>query len=109
MKKDTSKMTKAELRKYNKTLATVRQYTRDRRAWQKAVKAGSSTLTLREYRAAKHGNFPAAKSEREVKSAQVPMGGSAELVTSVEKLQRLLNELQETKVQIARMAQSIAG
>lgn len=106
MKKDTSKMTKAELKKYKKTLATVRQYTRDRRAWQKAVKAGSTEFkTLREYRAAKHGNFPAAQSERVVKNAQVPITGSDALMESVSKLQRLLNEVQQTKVQIAKMIQ----
>lgn len=98
-KVDKSKMTEAQLARYKKTLATVRGYTRDRREWQKAVKAGQTKFTtLAEYRAAKHGALPAARSAKAVETARDELRAKIPAPVSqdmIQKLERLLNSLRQ--------------
>ncbi len=106
---DTSSMTPIQLRRYKKTLAYVRKYTRDRREWQKAIKMGHTTAkSLQAYRSAKYGGLHAAKTEKIVRDASkenFPSNGAENVVG---KLRRLLVSLEQTEVARTKILQEIA-
>lgn len=115
-KVDKSKMTEAQLVKYRKQLATVRGYTRDRREWQKVVKAGQTKFsTLAEYRAAKHGALPAARSAKAVETARdelqrkIPETISRDMIEKLERLLTNLRHAEQIQTQVFQEIHSLVG
>lgn len=115
-KVDKSKMTQAQLVKYRKQLAAVRAYTKDRREWQKAVKSGNTKFTtLAEYRAAKHGALPAARTAKAIETARnelqkkVPETISRDMIDKLERLLINLRHAEQIQTQVFQEIHALVG
>ncbi len=115
-KVDTSKMNSSQLAKYKKTLAYVRAYTRDRRDWQKAAKAGHTKFrTLAEFRSAKHGAFSAARSAKAVETARdqlkkkIPDPICHDMIQKLERLLISLKQADQIQRQVFEEMHSLVG
>lgn len=91
-KVDITKLSAKELKAHKKRLASVRQYTRDRREYQKRINAGKldPKITLQQFRGAKYGHSKAVEKKANVEAAKnaINLGDDVS-----DKLMRLLNEI----------------
>lgn len=114
-KVDTSSMTPVELKKYKKTLAAVRQYTRDRREWQKQLKDGQSSYkTLQTFRDAKYGRMKSVVQEKVVERAMATKlptknGASGDLIGKIERLLTSLKNAESQKQLVIQELHELAG